>query len=88
MIFGFGKRKREEERKARERRIAELTLEREDLQTELDHLTSKLNLELKDHPGDRTSTLSRYPRRIVELKIEIDEIDRKIAALRKVLDSR
>ena len=79
MIFGFfGKKKREEERRKKERVRKELTTEREALETELELLEKKLNVELGSSDGDRTTTLSRYPRRIVELRIQIDAINRKL----------
>ena len=79
MIFGFfGKKKREEERRKNEKLRRELLTEREALETELELLEKKLNVELESGDGDRTTTLSRYPRRIVELRIQIDAIDRKL----------
>ena len=81
MIFGFRKRRRDEQRRVRRRELSELRAEAEALHTELELLTTKLNVELKGGDGDRSSTLSRYPRRIVELKIQIDEIERKIEDL-------
>ena len=79
MIFGFfGKKKREEERRKNEKLRRELLTEREALETELELLEKKLNVELESGDGDRTTTLSRYPRRIVELRIQIDTIDRKL----------
>ena len=85
MIFGFfGKKKREEERRKNELLRRELQVEREALETELELLEKKLNVELESGDGDRTTTLSRYPRRIVELRIRIDAIDRKLS---KVPDS-
>ena len=79
MIFGFfGKKKREEERRKNEQLRRELKVEKEALETELELLEKKLNVELESQDGDRTTTLSRYPRRIVELRIRIDAIDRKI----------
>jgi len=85
MIFGFfGKKKREEERRRNEKLRQELVTEREALETELELLEKKLNVELGSSDGDRTTTLSRYPRRIVELRIQIDAIDRKLG---KIADS-
>ena len=81
MIFGFGRRKKEELQRRRAQARRELQSEAEGLRTELELLSEKLNVELKSGDGDRSTTLSRYPRRIVELKIRIDEIERKIAAL-------
>ena len=79
MIFGFfGKKKREEERRKNEKLRRELLTEREALETELELLEKKLNVELESGDGDRTTTLSRNPRRIVELRIQIDAIDRKL----------
>jgi len=80
-VFGFGKRKKEELERRRAQRCRELQAEVESLRTELELLTAKLNVGMQQGSGDRTTTLSRYPRRIVELKIQIDEIERKIAAL-------
>ncbi len=80
-FFRFGNRKRGELKQKRAHARRELTAELEALRTELQLLSEKLNVELKSEDGDRTTTLSRYPRRIVELKIHIDEIERKIAAL-------
>ena len=82
MIFGFfGKKKKQE----REREIArlrkELESEREGLVTELELLEKKLNVELGSDETDRSTTLSRYPKRIVELRIQIDAIDRKLKQL-------
>ena len=82
MIFGFfGKKKKQ----AREREIArlrkELESEREGLVTELELLEKKLNVELGSDETDRSTTLSRYPKRIVELRIQIDAIDRKLKQL-------
>ncbi len=81
MIFGFFGKKREQQRRERERLHQELTVEREGLVTELELLEKKLNVELEAKDGDRTTTLSRYPRRIVELRIQIDRIDRKLKTL-------
>ncbi|HIA27778.1 MAG TPA: hypothetical protein EYN79_06610 [Planctomycetes bacterium] len=81
MIFGFGKRRREEEQRERKKLVEELESEQEALRTELGLLTKKLNVELQDKSGDRTTTLSRYPRRIVELKIKIDQLGRKLKRL-------
>lgn len=82
MVFGFGKRKKEEAEQRRAHRREELRSEAEALRTELELLTSKLNTGMQQaSTGERTTTLSRYPRRIVELKIQIDEIERKIATL-------
>ena len=79
MIFGFfGKKRREEERRKNAQMRRELQVEREALETELELLEKKLNVELESAEGDRTTTLSRYSRRIVELRIRIDAIDRKI----------
>lgn len=83
MIFGFGKRRREQELRERRKLIETLESEREALCTELDLLTKKLNVELQDQEGDRTTTLSRYPRRIVELKIKIDQLARKLKRLQE-----
>ncbi len=82
MIFGFfGKKKKQE----REREIArlrqEMESEREGLVTELELLEKKLNVELGSDETDRSTTLSRYPKRIVELRIQIDAIDRKLKQL-------
>ncbi len=85
-IFGFGK-KKEAQRAPREsrgesaQRIRDLESELDGLRTELEHLSEKLNVELRTGDGDRTTTLSRYPRRIVEVKIRIDEIERKLKSL-------
>ena len=85
MVFGFlGKKKREEERRRNELLRRELQQEREALETELELLEKKLNVELESSDGDRTTTLSRYPKRIVELRIRIDAIDRKLS---KISDS-
>lgn len=83
MIFGFGKRRREQELRERKKLIEDLKSERDALRTELDLLTKKLNVELQDQDGDRTTTLSRYPRRIVELKIKIDQLTRKLQRLQE-----
>lgn len=80
-MFGFGKKRREAAAQDKARRVKEMRAEREGLETELELLTRKLNVSLQDKPSDRTTTLSRYPRRIVELKILIDEIDRKLRGL-------
>jgi len=82
LIFGFfGKKKKQE----REREIArlrqEMESEREGLVTELELLEKKLNVELGSDETDRSTTLSRYPKRIVELRIQIDAIDRKLKQL-------
>ena len=61
----------------------EISYELDALQTELKHLSEKLNFELSSGDGDRTTTLSRYPRRIIELKIRIDELERKLAVIGK-----
>ncbi|MGE4620244.1 MAG: hypothetical protein AAEJ04_10605 [Planctomycetota bacterium] len=81
MIFGFFGKKREQQRRERERLRQELTSEREALVTELELLEKKLNIELEAKDGDRTTTLSRYPKRIVELRIQIDRLERKLKAL-------
>lgn len=81
MIFGFFGKKREQQKRENERLKQELSTEKEALITELELLEKKLNVELEDKDGDRTTTLSRYPRRIVELRIQIDQIDRKLQAL-------
>ncbi|MGE3166336.1 MAG: hypothetical protein AB7O52_15625 [Planctomycetota bacterium] len=83
-IFGFGKKKRVEEQRRWRQHLDELHLEREALHTELAHLAEKMNVQLKDKATDKSTTLARYPHRIVELKIQIDELDRKI----KVLEER
>ncbi len=80
-FFRFGNRKRGELEQKRAHARRELTAELEALRTELELLSEKLNIELKSDDGDRTTTLSRYPRRIVELKIQIDELERKLSAL-------
>lgn len=80
-IFGFGKKKRAEDLERVKHRLVELRSERDALRTELAHLTEKLNVQLKDKATDKTTTLSRYPTRIVDLKIQIDELDRKISGL-------
>ena len=59
----------------------ELESEREGLVTELELLEKKLNVELGSDETDRSTTLSRYPKRIVELRIQIDAIDRKLKQL-------
>ena len=81
MIFGFGRKRQEDRRHRRAQLRRELQSEAEALRTELALLSEKLNVELKQDDGDRTTTLSRYPRRIVELKIQIDEIERKLGVL-------
>ncbi len=81
MIFGFFGKKREQQRRERERLRQELTSEREALFTELELLEKKLNIELEAKDGDRTTTLSRYPKRIVELRIQIDRLERKLKTL-------
>jgi len=80
-FFRFGNRKRGELEQKRAHARRKLTAELEALRTELELLSEKLNIELKSDDGDRTTTLSRYPRRIVELKIQIDELERKLSAL-------
>jgi len=83
-LFSFGRKKAEEKaagEQRQERLRAELESELSSLQVELDALAEKLNIELENDLVDRTTTLSRYPRRIVELKIRIDELER---ALRKL----
>lgn len=81
-MFGFGRKKKQRELlERRERACQELTEEIEALRTELELLSKKLNVELSTGDGDRSTTLSRYPRRIVELKITIDELERKRAVL-------
>jgi hypothetical protein len=81
MVFGFGRRKREELARRRDHARRELQAQAEALRTELELLNEKLNVGMKQPDGDRTTTLSRYPRRIVELKIQIDEIERKLVLL-------
>ena len=81
MIFGFFGKKREQQRQERERLRQELTVEKEALIIELELLEKKLNFELESKENDRTTTLSRYPRRIVELRIQIDRIERKLKSL-------
>lgn len=81
MIFGFFGKKREQQREERERLRQELTVEKEALIIELELLEKKLNFELESKENDRTTTLSRYPRRIVELRIQIDRIERKLKSL-------
>ena len=81
MIFGFFGKKREQQRQEKERLQQELAVERDGLKIELELLEKKLNVELGDEDSDRTTTLSRYPRRIVELRIQIDRIDRKLKSL-------
>ena len=81
MVFGFGKKKKDQYTKRRIAVERDLKAELEALRTELDLLSSKMNVELKKGDGDRTTTLSRYPRRIVELKIQIDELERKLTGL-------
>lgn len=80
MIFGFGKKKKAEIARL-QKKVAELLSEREGLEVELQDLSEKLDGGLEERPGDRSTTLSRYPKRIVELKIGIDEIDRKLKAI-------
>ena len=80
-MFGFGKKKKQELDLRRAQRLKELQGEAEALRTELELLTAKLNVGMQQGSGDRTTTLSRYPRRIVELKIQLDEIERKIVSL-------
>ncbi len=81
MIFGYGRKKKEELTRRRARARRELQSEVEALRIELELLSKKLNIELKQEDGDRTTTLSRYPKRIVELNIQIDDLERKIAGL-------
>ncbi len=81
MIFGFFGKKREQQREERERLRQELTVEKEALSIELELLEKKLNFELESKESDRTTTLSRYPRRIVELRIQIDRIERKLKSM-------
>ena len=81
MIFGFFGKKREQQRQEKEQLRQELTVEKEALITELELLEKKLNFELESKESDRTTTLSRYPRRIVELRIQIDRIERKLKSL-------
>ena len=81
MIFGFFGKKREQQRQEKERLRQELTAEKEGLIIELKLLENKLNVELESKESDRTTTLSRYPRRIVELRIQIDRIERKLKSL-------
>ncbi|MEO2243430.1 MAG: hypothetical protein ABGX49_07195, partial [Candidatus Poseidoniia archaeon] len=60
---------------------ADLESEREGLTVELEMLEKKMNVELGDENMDRTTTRSRYPKRIVELRIQIDAIGRKLDTL-------
>ncbi len=81
MIFGFFGKKKQQKRQELSRRRAELQSEREGLVTELELLEKKLNVGMGSDETDRTTTLSRYPKRIVELRIQIDAIDRKLSAI-------
>ncbi|MBN1419684.1 MAG: hypothetical protein JXP34_12975 [Planctomycetes bacterium] len=74
-------RKRAEDRAAEERLIADLRTQRAALQEELDHIGPKLRKELRSGKGDKSSTLAKYPKRMVELRIAIDAIDEKIHKL-------
>ena len=81
MIFGFFGKKKQQKRQELSRKRAELQSEREGLVTELELLEKKLNVGMGSDETDRTTTLSRYPKRIVELRIQIDAIDRKLSAI-------
>ncbi len=83
MVFGFGKKKKAVRVRDHDLARREISYELDALQTELKHLSEKLNFELSSGDGDRTTTLSRYPRRIIELKIRIDELERKLAVIGK-----
>ncbi|MEE2856258.1 MAG: hypothetical protein VX949_02575 [Planctomycetota bacterium] len=81
MIFGFFGKKKQQKRQELSRKRADLESEREGLVTELELLEKKLNIGMGSDETDRTTTLSRYPKRIVELRIQIDAIDRKLSAI-------
>lgn len=81
MIFGFFGKKKQQKRQELSRKRADLESEREGLITELELLEKKLNIGMGSDETDRTTTLSRYPKRIVELRIQIDAIDRKLSAI-------
>ncbi|MDE0960707.1 MAG: hypothetical protein OSB09_07995 [Planctomycetota bacterium] len=81
MIFGFFGKKKAQQRQGILLICADLESEREGLSIELELLEKKMNVELSDDQMDRTTTRSRYPKRIVELRIQIDAIDRKLKAL-------
>ena len=81
MIFGFFGKKKQQKRQEISKRREELESEREGLITELKLLEKKLNIGMGSDEADRTTTLSRYPKRIVELRIRIDAIERKLSAL-------
>lgn len=79
------RRKRTAGREARERALRQLRLQREALQIELDHIGPKMRSELRSGKSDRSSTLAKYPKRMVELRIAIDELDEKIRKIEERL---
>lgn len=81
LIFGFFGKKKAQQRQQNSRIRADLESEREGLTVELEMLEKKMNVELGDENMDRTTTRSRYPKRIVELRIQIDAIGRKLDTL-------
>ncbi|MEM7164299.1 MAG: hypothetical protein AAF581_02475 [Planctomycetota bacterium] len=85
MVFGFGRKKNDEERRRRQRRLDDLESERAGLQEELEHLSKKHGVELGASATDKTTSLSRFPKRVVEVKIRLDEIDRSLRVLREQL---
>ena len=85
MIFGFGGKKKDEERKRRERRLKDLESERASLEEELQYLAEKHGVEMDASATDKTTSLSRFPKRVVEVKIRLDEIDRSLRVLREQL---
>lgn len=83
MIFGFGGKKKSEEQRRRKKRLADLESERASLEEELEYLAEKHGVELGASATDKTTSLSRFPKRVVEVKIRIDEIDRSLKVLRQ-----
>jgi len=82
------RRKREQRSAADERLIADLRTQRDALQEELDHIGPKMRSELRSGKGDKSSTLAKYPKRMVELRIAIDQIDERIRTMEERSEGR